>query len=161
MSVHDKTSQWATNAAKGGRSVSDGRAAATHENGLPAGYSNAHQFLQDREYEKARGAYARLARSTAMAEPRLGALVQKDLAAIAALEKKRHEAHQGPRQAIASDAKLETKSTRPQPTGKKPPPKPGPTPKAKQRRASRNPELEITDPYDRITTFEYKMSDLF
>jgi hypothetical protein len=96
-----------------------------------------------------------------MADPRLRALVQKDLAAIAALEKKRHEAQQGPRQAISSDPKLEAKSTRPQPTAKKTPARPAPTPKAKQRRASRNPELEITDPYDRITTFEYKMSDRF
>ena len=152
MSTHDKTSQRATRAAKGARSVSDGRAAATHEIGLPAGYSKAQEFLQDREYEKARGAYARLARSTAMADPRLRALVQKDLAAIAALEKKRDEAHEGPRQAIASDAKTDAKSTRPQPTAKKPPPKPRSTPKAKQPLASRNPEFKITDQRGCVTT---------
>ncbi len=45
----------------------------------------------------------RLTRSPATADSRLRALVQKDLAAIAALEKKRHQAHQGRRHAIASD----------------------------------------------------------
>jgi len=152
MSKHEKTNQRTTKAAKVGRSVSDGRAAATHEIGLPAGYSKAQEFLQDREYEKALGAYVRLTRSPATAGSRLRALVQKDLAAIAAMEKKRDEAHEGPRQAIASDAKFEAKSTHPQPTAKKPPPKPRSTPKAKQPLASRNPEFKITDQRGCVTT---------
>ena len=47
MSTHEKTTQRTTKAAKSRRSVSDGRTAATHENGRPAGYSKAHQPLQD------------------------------------------------------------------------------------------------------------------
>ena len=77
MSTHEKTTRRTTKAAKGGRRVSGGSAAATDETGLPAGYSKAHQFLQDREYEKARGAYARLAKSSAMADLRLRASFKK------------------------------------------------------------------------------------
>ncbi len=97
MSMHEKTTQRTSIAAKGGRPVSEGRAAATHE-------------------------------------------------------KRR-------RQAIANDAKLETTSTRPQPTDNQTPPKPGPTSKEKQRRPSRNPELKITDPLNRITTILFDRSD--
>ena len=68
MSIHEKTSQRTTKAAKVGRSVSDNPAVSTDDNRLPTAYSKAHQLLQDREYEKARGAYARLAIPTAMAD---------------------------------------------------------------------------------------------
>ena len=78
-------------------------------------------------------------------------LFQKGAQAMSMVEKTK--------QRTTSDAKLETKPTRPQPTAKKPAPKPGPTPRAKQRPTSRNPELRITDPLDRITTISYDRSD--
>ena len=79
-----------------------GNAANTGE--LPANYWQACELVRTGEYEKARGAYARLERSAAAkADLRLRVLIQNDLAVLAAMEGKFDEACQVSRTALGND----------------------------------------------------------
>jgi glycosyltransferase involved in cell wall biosynthesis len=63
-----------------------GRGTSATANGLPATYWKACELVRNGEYQKARGVYTRLQRPAAKKNTRLSALIQNDLAVIAAME---------------------------------------------------------------------------
>jgi len=78
------------------------RAGATHD-GLPARYRQACELAQNGSYDKARGLYAKLEKAATERDGHLRALIQNDLAVLAALDGRYDEAQQGWHAALELD----------------------------------------------------------
>jgi glycosyltransferase involved in cell wall biosynthesis len=73
---------------------------------LPSGYANACRLAEQGRYEEARRAYAYLDRRVSKKNIRLRALIQNDIAVLAALEGNIEEARDGWRRSLEADGEL-------------------------------------------------------